>query len=458
MARHKPYLDKIHQKHPTIKEDAVAYASGANKTFEDTFTNYIRSVETIDLAIRTIANIISLADMKLYKQDTKGDIKPAKVANIDLVYPNETDSSVDFLRKLAVNIFSQGAGLIVTEEGKRGNNSGKMLNFYSLDVAKIEAESNGSKLISEFIYTAESGTKIPYTAEKCIYINDSIDPSNLLYSLSRLKSLNDVILMQAGIVRQSKEMLTGGAKEASIISSDQPIGERNMRIIKKEFNTFMDSASSTALFLNVPMNVTKIGNSMSGAEMISLFTKLNEMMIEHFAIPPYLIGRYQSGANRNTEITYANRIFFSMQLKPVLKNIELQFTRFLQEQLGLKNIIMRFDYDDLDILRLPYEEEVDVTLKQLKAGAISLNEARDKMEYGRKEVEAADKIFMPAYLLSDAPVSYDEYDSDLERYLNLHGGASAGSMPAGNAGGSDNENIETGARGGGGDTGGTNGE
>ena len=450
MERNKPYLNSIRQKHPTIAYDSMAYASGGKKTFSKTFTTLIQNVETVDLAIRTISNVISLCDMNLYKVDTKGVKKPANVKNIDLEFPNESDSGVDFLRKLAVNIFSQGAGLIVTEEGKRGKLPGKMINFYALDVAKVEAESDGKRLISQFKYAAEGGTDVYYKAEDCIYINDSIDPSNLLYSLSRLKSLNDVILMQAGIVTQTKEMLSGGSKDASIISSDAPISDRNMKIIKTEFDAFMQSATSSSLFMNTPLNITKVGNAMSGREMIELLTYVNTLMLEHFAIPPYLLGKFKSGANRNTEITYANRIFFSMQIKPVLKNIERQFTRFLREQMGLKNTVMEFSYDDLDILRLPYEEEVEVTLKQLKAGSITLNEARDKMEYTPVVSDAADKVFMPAYLLGSAPVSYNDYDSDLERLLNLGGVTDPkdDALPEGNAGGDDNENVETGSTGG----------
>jgi len=449
MKRNKPYLQNLARKHPTLAADSVAYASGSGKTFDSNFTELVKNVETIDLAIRTISNIISLCDMKTYKEDTKGELKPAKVKNMDFEYPNETDSSVDFLRKLAVNIFTQGAGLIVTEEGKRGKLPGKMINLYSIDVARIEAESDGKKLISQFKYASEGGTDLYFKAEDCIYINDSIDPSNLLYSLSRLKSLNDVVLMQAGIVASTKDMLTGGAKDSSIISSDAPISDRNMKRIKTEFNAFMQSATSSSLFMNTPLNVTKIGNSLSGGEMIELLNTVNTMMLEHFAIPPYLLGKFKSGANRNTEITYANRIFFSMQIKPVLKNIEKQITRFMREQQGLKNIRMVFDYDDLDILKLPYEEEVAVTLQQLKAGSITLNEAREKMEYQPRDDEAADKIFMPAYLLGSAPVSYDDYDADLERMLAL--GEVIGdeeALPDGNSGGTDNENVETGSTGG----------
>lgn len=459
MERNKPYLSNIRIKHPTIEQDAVAYASGGNNTYSADYTDYVRSIETIDLAIRTISNIISLCKMEFVKTDAKGKQTITNVKNMDLVFPNETDSSVDFLRKLSVNIFSQGAGLIVTEEGKRGKLPGKMVNLYALDVAKITAESDGKKLISEFIYASESGTDIRYKSEDCIYINDSIDVSNLLYSLTRLKSLNDVILMQAGIVKQTKEMLSGGAKTASIISSDTPISDRNMKKIKTEFNAFMDSATSSSLFMNVPLNVTKIGNNLTGSEMLALLKTINEMMLEHYAIPPYLIGRYGGGANHNTEITYSNRIFFNLQIKPVLMNIELQITRFLREQLGLKNISLRFNYEELDILKLPFEEQVDVALKQLKGGSISLNEARELMDLPELTgIEAADNVYMPAYLLGNAPVSYNNYDADLERMLNEgQAGVVDGedntdtgddTLPAGNAGGDDNENVETGSTGG----------
>lgn len=450
--RNKSNTSNIHLKHPTIEYDAAAYASGGKKTFEEVNNTFIRSVEKVDLAIRTIANIISLADMKLYSVDTKGAIKGlAKVKNIDLDYPNETDSSVDFLRKLAVSVYSQGAGLIVTEEGKRPSGE-TMLNFYSVDVARVAAVSDGKRLISEFEYTSEGGDIIPYKAEDCIYINDSIDPSNLLYSLSRLKSLNDTILMQGGIVAQTKDMLSGGAKKACIVSSENPISDKNMKVIKASFDSFMQSASSSSMFLNLPLKVEDVGNRMSGGEMLDLLTRLNEMVLEQFAIPPYLLGQYKSGANRNTEITYSNRIFFDMQLKPVLKNIEKQVTRFLRDQAGLKNVVMKFDYRDLDILRLSDEERSDMVLKQHKAGILSLNEARVLCEYdpivSEGKENAADKIFMPQYLTGSSPISYNSFTEDLQRYLEVDMGTRTDSTITGNAGGEDNTNVVESTRGG----------
>jgi len=449
--RKKPYLESLRRKHPTVEADAQAYASGAQKTFDAEYNEFIRNVETVDRAIRTIANIASLATFKTYSKNDKGERKPAKIKNVDLELINETDSSVDFLRKLFVSIFSQGAGVIVTEEGTRVSGE-SLINFYSLDVARVSVESDGKALLSEFVYQSELGDELRYDANKVIYINDSIDPSNLLYSLSRLKSLNDVILMQAGIVRSTKELASGGAKDSHIISSEAPISERNMEKIKAAFDAFTASAGSSSLFMNTGLNVHKVGNSMSGAEMLNFFSKLNEIMLSQFNLPTFLLGDYsKTGANKNEELLYALRVFFTTQMRPVFKNIALQFTKFFREQLQIKNVTVEFSFDEIDILDEPIEAKTERALKLNKQGLISINEAREMVELSPLDAEAANKHFLPAYLLSSVPVSVESYDDEMERFLMTQGSSNGGDepeMPSGASGDEDNTNVETDSRGG----------
>ena len=58
-------LDKFKKtpttKNPTIEEDAIAYTSGAGKTFTEDYNTYITSVETLDKAVRVFANVASMA-------------------------------------------------------------------------------------------------------------------------------------------------------------------------------------------------------------------------------------------------------------------------------------------------------------------------------------------------------------------------------------------------------------
>ena len=435
-------------KHPTLAADFSAYASGANKTFDVVYNEYIQSVETIDRAIRVHANIFSLMKLEIYKEDNKGILTELKVKNFDKRYPNEVDTIIDFHRKLGVSLFSQGAGVVIGET-KKG-----MAQLYTVNVANIKIESTKTEMIKSFIYTGADGSEITYKPQEVIYINDSIDPSNLIYSLSRLKSLNDVIQIQAGIVAKTKEMSQGGAKDSFIVSAKNPMSKDSQSAIKQAFDTFIASAGTSSLFLNTELNYHQVGNSMSASEMLSFFVQVNKMMLDHFNLPPALIGDYSaSGANKNEELIYSLRVWFTTMMRPVIHNVELAFTRYFRNTLGLKNAIIKFDLSDLDILDDPIDLKVDRALKMHKAGLMSFNEARELCELDKLEDESADLHFLPQYLTGSAPISIENFSTEVERLLQGNVtdptvGTDNISDASGNAGGTDNTNVATGSRGG----------
>ena len=442
-------LGNVKVKHPTLVADFSAYASGANKTFDVVYNEYIQSVETIDRAIRIHANIFSLMKLEVYKEDNKGLLSELKVKNFDRRYPNEVDTIVDFNRKLGVSIFSQGAGVVIGET-KKG-----MTQLYTVDVAKIKIEATKTEMIKSFIYTGADGSELTYKPQDVIYINDSIDPSNLIYSLSRLKSLNDVIQIQAGIVAKTKEMSQGGAKDSFIVSAKNPMSKDSQAAIKQAFDTFITSAGTSSLFLNTELNYHQVGNSMDATEMLAFFMQVNKMMLDHFNIPPALMGDYSaSGANKNEELIYSLRVWFTTMMRPVIHNVELAFTRYFRNTLGLKNAVIKFDLSDLDILDDPIDLKVDRALKMHKAGLMSFNEARELCELDRLEDESADLHFLPQYLTGSAPISIENFSAEVERLLQgtntvpTTNGTDNISDASGNAGGEDNTNVTTGSRGG----------
>lgn len=434
----------VFKKHPTLKGDAAAYAEGANKSFDATYNEFIQSVETIDRIIRLHANVMSLLKPKIMKADNKGKLKPLKVKNLNLEFPNETDTRVDFLRKLGVSLFSQGASIIVGESSKG------LVNLYNIDVSKVTIETSTSKLIESFTYTASDGTELTYKPKDVIYINDSIDISNLTYSLSRLKSLNDVILVQAGIVAKVKDSIQGGAKDSFIVSAKDPLSQDTQNAVKASFDKFMQSTSSSTLLLNMDLAFHQVSNSMTGAEMLEFFTKVNQMMIDHFNIPPALIGDNSTGgANKNEELLYSLKVWFTTMVKPIISNIELNFTRYLQNTLGLQNAVLVLSSEDIDILDDPIDTKVDRALKLHKAGLMSINEARELCELDRLDAESADLHFLAQYLLGSAPITVERFDDEVERMLQLGASTSqSDSNPSGNSGGEDNTNNITGSRGG----------
>jgi HK97 family phage portal protein len=438
-------LTSIFTKHPTLKADYSAYAEGSGKSFDEEYNDFIRNVETIERIIRLHANVFSMMKPMIMKQDTKGNLTPMKVKNIDLDFFNEADTRVDFFRKLAVSLYSQGAAIIVGESTK-----GK-LNFYSIDVARVKITTSKIKLIENFVYTGSDGSDIIYKPSDCIYINDSVDPSNLIYSLSRLQPLNDVILLQANIINKAKESISGGAKDSFIVSAEAPMSKDTQDLVKRRFDSFMQSAGASSLLLNTKLNVHQVGNTMSGADMLSFFNQVNQLMIEHFNIPPALLGDYSaSGANKNEELIYSLRVWFTTMVRPIMTNIELNFTRYLRETLGLKNAIFKFNLDEVDMLDDPIDTKVDRAIKLHKSGMMSFNEARALVELPPIESPSADLHFLPQFLTGSAPISLENFDTEVERLLQT--GSTRPTEPisdaSGNSGDEDNTNVITDSRGG----------
>ena len=433
------YLSGVNIKHPTVKNDSPAYVSGGKKTFDSTLTDYLTTVETVERAIRIHVNVMSLTKLEIFKKDSNNKLKPLKVNNIDLEFPNEIDSYIDLNRKLGTSLFMQGAGMLMTEKSK-----GK-INFYNIDVTRMRMESDGKSIISSFIYTAEDGTELTYRPKDVIYINDSIDPSNLIYSLSRLKSLNDVLLMQGGVVQRAKEFTAGNAKDSAIVSTNVPLSGDVQSKINTAFNEFMQSNTSSTLFVNTDLKVDSFSSSMSATELLNFFTELNKVIIDQFNIPPSLLGDYGGSANKNEEVLYSLKIWFNVMVKPILRNIELQMTRYFREVLGLKNAVLKYNFNEIDILDDHIDQKVERATKLHKVGIISLNEARELCELEPLDSEQADNHYFPAFLLGSSPVSVENFNEELDRYLRT---GSTDSLPSGSSGDEDNESVTEDIRGG----------
>lgn len=439
-------LKQLIEKHPTISSDYIAYTSGASKTYDVAYQDYVNQVETVERAIRLISNVISLCEFKAYKIDSKGGKKPTKIKDMDLLFPNELDTHIDFKRKLASSLFTQGGAIIIAEKNSDKTISDSSTHFYVYSPSSFKIESDGSKIISEFIYTGEDGSETSYRPEEIIYINDSIDPTNLLYSLTRLNALNDVITLQASIIGRTKDAISGGAKDSFIVSASNPIGEKQQQVIKGAFDSFIKSTTSQSLFLNTELSIDKVSSTMTGSEMLEFFTKVNQIILDQFNLPPAMLGDYSaSGANKNEELLFSLRVWYTTMLKPIVQNIGLQFTRYFKRYLGAKNLIIELDPSDIDILDDFIDTKVDRAIKLHKSGLMSLNEARLLAELPELDDESANWHFMPQYLTGSAPITFENYDEEVERLLQ---DTSPEGTPAGNSGDEDNTNVVDDTRGG----------
>jgi len=427
--------ENVKLKNPTIKDDAIAYTAGGGKEFNSDYNDYINTVEAVEKCVRVCANVASNASLKVFRE-ISGELKPYKIKNVDLEYAiNETDSQPDFIRKVFSSSFTQGASIVIAEESAKT----KLVSFYPYDPAAFVIEASESAVISKFVYTSKSGTEIDFNPEDVIYSNSTIDVTNLVYAVSRLKPLNDMLTLQSNIMNQTSDFYATGSKDSVIISPKEPMSKDNAEALKTVFNTFIQSRETRTLFLNAEVDIQSVSNAQTPSDIMKALTEINKIIVESFGIPPYLFGDMQGYIN-DAAIVTSSRLFFEIQLKPIFTTFAFQMTKYFRQTLGLKNAIVQFDFTNIEILQDNLSMKIDNASKLYKLGLMSINEARVESELEPLEDEAANYHMLPAYLTGSAPVPIEKYDELLESGF-FEDATSTGTEGSGTgaSGGADNE-------------------
>lgn len=430
-------------KSPTIKQDFSAYTSGSNKTYTSEHTKYVESVESLDKAIRAIANIASMANIEVFKETSSG-LHPLKVKNVDFRYnTNDQESSSDMLSMIFGSIFTHGAAILLSETNK----TTKFQNFFVYDITKFKINASETKMIDSYTYTAANGSTLDIKPEEVIYIAPRLSASNLLYVTSRLKPLNDMLILQSNLMKQTNEYYAAGGKNSAIISPKEHMSKEKADSLKVAFDAFLKTPATKTLFINTEVDVHSMSNSQSAGQIMDALTRINQTIVEQFGIPAYVFGDYSGYVNDAAVIT-ACRLFFQVHMKPVFRSVEYQFTRYFRNTLKLKDSVIKFNFTDIEILEDNIQVKTDRAQSLLKQGIISFNEARELCELEPIDAPAANLNYIPAYLTGQYPVSLQNYETDMGKLFAAQGVGST--LPAGSSGGTDNANVgnnSTGGRG-----------
>jgi len=252
-------------------------------------------------------------------------------------------------------------------------------------------------------------------------------------------------------MRQSNEYYASGGKKSAIISPKEPMGIEKAGQLKTAFDSFLQTPATKTLFINTEVDVKEISSAQSPREIMEALKTINGLLIEQFGIPPYLYGDF-SGYINDASIVTACRLFFQIQMKPVFKSIEYQFTRYFRNTLKIKGAVVKLNFEDIEILEDSLQTKIENSTKLWKLGLVSMNEAREMCELERLQDEAANRHFIPSYLTGQYPVAIEQFDDTMDR---LFSDKQITDQPQGqgSSGGTDNENLITGSTGGPGNTG-----
>lgn len=401
------------RKHPTFGSgDELSYAQGSSKPSAiQNISTYQNSVERLDTAIRTIADVASKAKLEFFKEDSKGKLTKTKVKNVDTLFLNDYQDFVAFNKTMMATLLRSSSLLIVPEKSKDPDRTG-LIDFYALDNNKWYLEATkGNTTISHFVYRTSDGNELKYPYKDVMYIVNSYDVTNPLYGVPKITSLNRIIQMELSSTAFAQNYTAQGGKKSIVAGYTEWLSEDNREKIKTEISNYLSSPEARLLLLNAEnLKLQTTSDGLNTAQIIELMTMINNSIMESFRLPPALLGKDHNGLN--TEILKISaRVFYEITISPLLTSVEAHFTRYFRNVLGLKNLVVKFNTENIKIFEDSVRDTVELTVEKLKYGIITPNESRVLTGHEPLDVDAMDEVYPPAFVIGSGGVSYQELES-----------------------------------------------
>lgn len=423
-----------HTKNPVIATEAYRYKNGGGRpTGINVYETWLTQISTLRNVIATTAELASSAQIKFYKEDSKG--KKTVFNNpkmFDKDFMNDKDDLASFLYNYFGQIKTYDNVLIIPEKSKYAPRNGKV-DFFIIDNQRWTANPSltGSQTIDSITYRSSSGTETPYRYQDIIYISKPLTSSNLLYGVSRLLSLNSEIERIISMGNYLDGYIASGAKKSVIIGTDDFLSPKQEDEIKEAINKFLSDPNQKVVMLNSEkLSVNEVSESLGSLDVANFMSKLNKRVLEGYNLPKFLLGDYEGTSNAEL-VKLSMRVFFETAIKPEFLRLQRHLTRYGRDVLNIKNLIIEFDFEGISILEDSLTEKLDKAERLFMLGSYSHNEVRRAVGDEAIENPNFDLHFAPAYLTSGTPVTIENLESDIARKLQTN---TTNDVPSGQGG------------------------
>lgn len=423
-------------KNPFVNSgDYTTYQNGGGKVVTTAvMENYINTNSQLATCIDAFAQVASGADLKWYKEDSKGKRKLFNFKQIDKFKMNDYQSTQDWVR-MALGTLELHKELFIVPEASSAPYRQGMIDFFIAPHGRYEVITGTNQSIESIKYKSASGKDTIYTHAEVIYIPLSNTSNNFFYGASKVKILNDNIQRIMKLNAFTDDYLQSGGKKSAIIGYSDIMSDDMQQEIKREVDNFVKNATKKTLMLNTEsLNVTPLSGDITSTKVIEFLSDLNAQILQSFKMPKYLIGDYPTSVNADV-VQQAVRLWFEVALKPLFRTIESHLTSYCRNVLGIKNLVAVFDYEGISFLEGSATEKHSISTGLNKQGLITINEARVMNGFEPLDFELANELIAPAYLTSSMPVRYSQYEQDVMRNAGL---TTPTDTPVNGDGGADN--------------------
>lgn len=311
------------------------------------------------------------------------------------------------------SLITYGSALVVPEESTAPRRQG-LVDFWVFDPNRFIIQTGKKTSIEQFELTMGDGSKFYVKKDDTIYMPISYDPANYMYGVARLKAMNDTIKLYLNQMRFANDHSSKGGKKSGIVSFENPLAPEAIQDIEKVVKTFLNKQETALLMLDQKFKLDLVSDGASIQDVLKFLTYTNDTIMQHYALPPFLRGVYESSLTDKVT-RHGAILFFETMLKPIFTVIEQHFTVYFRDVLGIKNCIVKFDYTGIGILEADRSELIDQEMKLLSNGVHSINEVRQTLGDDILEAEAANYHHLAQFVTGSKPISLENWDADVSR-------------------------------------------
>jgi len=182
-----------------------------------------------------------------------------------------------------------------------------------------------------------------------------------------------------------------GGNVGGILSSSNPIPERNKNNIKTQFEEKFSGASKAfkLMVLGGGLTYTKTAVNPSEADITNLRKDTRLDILTGRGVPPILLGFLDGASYSNADVQI--KIYFKSTIRPKSIKVQEKLNRAVFSKFGLQ---MEFDFSNIQELQENKLDNAKVAVEMAKAGTFSIDEVR-KESFGFEPVTGGEVLALP---------------------------------------------------------------
>jgi len=220
-----------------------------------------------------------------------------------------------------------------------------------------------------FTVTMADGSKRDYTPMEITHVTAMATDG--LKGLSPITTCRQAIGTGIAGEQAAARMFEGGMMPAGLVTTEEDIDVDEARIIKEGLDARVAGTSNAGKWAFVNRNLKFTPWTMPYADLQFIESRVHQVeeVSRIFGVPPHLLGQTEKQTSWGTGVTEQNRGLHRYTLMAWSSRIEQRLTRLLPNK-------QLCEYDYAGLLQGSAQEELDMLIRQVEAGILTVDEAR----------------------------------------------------------------------------------